>query len=101
MAGKKSISGTELLARLKAVLGRETGNSPADIKVSDPLTNYFDPVPAAVIGFGPTLNDSPEFSPDELGLMPKDLRGLKSSDTVGSLHEVIKKWYRANGWTVT
>ena len=101
MADAKSVSGPVLLARLKAVLGRETGNSPEDIKVSDALTNYFDPVPAGVIGFGPTLNDSPEFSPDGLGLMPKDIRTLKSSDTVGSLHEVIKKWYRDNGWTVT
>ena len=97
----KRVSGSTLLNRLKAVLGRKTNNSPQSILVADPLSKYFDTFPQSVIGFGPTLNDSPEFSPDKLGLLPKHLRNLKKTDTVGSLHEVIKKWYRANGWTVT
>ncbi len=94
----KSISGEILITRLKTVIGRETNNPADSILVDDPLSNYFDPVPAAVIGFGPTLNESPEFKPDGLGLMPADLR---KATVVADLHESIKGWYRKNGWTVT
>jgi hypothetical protein len=94
----KSISGATLLTRLKKVIGRETSNPPSSISVNDPLSDYFDPVPEAVIGFGPTLNDSPEFQPDGLGLMPKDLR---NASIVGDVHESIKQWYGNNGWTVS
>lgn len=94
----KRISGATIIARLKRVIGRETNNPPSSIRVADPLGNYFNPIPQAVIGFGPTLNESPEYKPDGLGLMPRNLRKAKA---VADLQEAIKQWYRDNGWTVT
>jgi hypothetical protein len=98
-ARRQSISGATILTKLKAVMMRELHAT--DIRVSHLLTRYFDTIPLDVIGFGPTLNDSPEFAPDNLGLLPKHLRHLGPTDKVGALQDAIKKKYRANGWTVT
>jgi hypothetical protein len=96
MAPKRKISGALLLSRLKAVMKREF--HAGEVLVGDPLTDYFDSIPMDVIGFGPTLNDSEEFSSDYLGLMP---RHLKTCHKIGNLHAVIKQWYSDHGWTVT
>jgi hypothetical protein len=92
-----AISGATLLARLKREIGKSTNNPPSSIRVDDELSRYFT-VPQGVIAFAKRLKSKSEFTVDGLNLRANDVRDLTD---VAGLHEAVKTWYRAHGWTVT
>jgi hypothetical protein len=92
----RSVSGATLLGRLKAAIGNSTNNP--SIRVADNLDKYFQ-VPEGVIAFVVgTLNHWNGFKEDGLALQPANVRKAK---TVADIHQAVKDWYKANGWTVT
>ena len=92
-AGPRGISAEEIFRRFIAILGV------ADIDLEAPVGDFIPPgTPQAVRAFANVLNNSADFSPDDLNLVPGDMANISKIGQVGA---AIIRRYQKNGWTVT